>query len=98
MIASTTSSVFWNCVGIGRYSRGWLGLLPLPSELGFTRVRHFSVAEVGYIRLRLGEGCGEGFRSMSPAGIPLTPTLSPSGERERTERAEPLWAMSGYSS
>ena len=31
--------------------------LPLPaSELGFTRVRHFRLAEVGYIQLRLGIG------------------------------------------
>src|SRR5713226_8738163 len=27
-----------------------------PPELGFTRVRHLRVAEVGYIRLRLGRG------------------------------------------
>src|SRR5229473_5512252 len=27
-----------------------------PPELGFTRVRHLKVAEVGYIRLRLGRG------------------------------------------
>src|SRR5215471_7427725 len=29
---------------------------PLPPELGFTRVRRLILAEVGYIRLRLGEG------------------------------------------
>jgi hypothetical protein len=28
----------------------------LPSELGQARVRHFRLTEVGYIRLRLGEG------------------------------------------
>jgi hypothetical protein len=27
-----------------------------PTELGFTRVRHYELAEVGYIRLRLGRG------------------------------------------
>src|SRR3989442_5210888 len=31
---------------------------PSPPELGFTRVRHFRVVEVGYIRLRLGWGWG----------------------------------------
>src|SRR4051812_27287258 len=29
---------------------------PSPSELGLARVRHFKVAQVGYIRLGLGEG------------------------------------------
>src|SRR5262249_40034993 len=37
---------------------GELGLLPLPTELGFTRVRHQRVVEVGNIRLRLGRGMG----------------------------------------
>jgi hypothetical protein len=38
---------------------------PLPPELGFTRVRHFKLAEVGYIQLRLGEGSD---RVRGPAG------------------------------
>jgi hypothetical protein len=38
---------------------------PLPPELGFTRVRHFKLAEVGYIRLRLGEGADRASRLAS---------------------------------
>jgi len=41
---------------------------------------------LGALPLPLGEGWGEGLRSLSSAGSPLTPTLSPSGEREQTER------------
>jgi tRNA-dihydrouridine synthase B len=42
---------------------------------------------IGALPLPLGEGWGEGFRSRSLAGNPLTPTQSPSGEREQTEPA-----------
>src|SRR5712692_4721804 len=55
-----------------------LGRLPLPPELGSTRVRHFGLAEVGYIRLRLGEGWGEGFWSLDRF---RTPSPQPSPQR-----------------
>src|SRR5438067_10874049 len=43
---------------------GWLGGLPLPTEVGLARLRSFhSLAEVGYIRLLLGEAWGEGLLS-----------------------------------
>src|SRR2546423_3444415 len=45
-------------------------------ELGFTRVRHFKSAEVGSIRLRLGEGWGEGLCS-SDRSEPPSPQPSP---------------------
>ena len=46
---------------------------PLPSELGFTRVRHSKVAEVGYIRLRLGEGADRVRRGASRRPSPHAP-------------------------
>src|SRR5712692_11314322 len=49
-----------------------------------------SGGRLGLLPLPLGEGWGEGFRSLSLAGNPLTPTLSPNGERERTEIAAPM--------
>src|SRR6266851_3743744 len=58
--AATTVEIVAIIVRIVLSASGRLGLHPPPSELGFTRVRHFRVAEVGYIRLRLGEGWGGG--------------------------------------
>src|SRR5436189_3291466 len=49
------------------------------------RFMHCSRSWLGLLPLPLGEGWGEGLRSPSLAGYPLTPTLSPSGEREHTE-------------
>jgi len=38
-------------------------LLPLPTDLGFTRDRHYLSAQVGQARLAMGEGRGEGVRA-----------------------------------
>jgi hypothetical protein len=46
-------------------------VLPLPAELGFTRVRQMRWVEVGYIRLRLGERVG--VRGQGPIEGTITP-------------------------
>ena len=51
-----------------------LGLLPPPPELGLARVRLYGAAEVGYIRLRLGEGWGGGWCGEKP--IVITPSAA----------------------
>ena len=68
----------------GRISSNSYDPPPQPSptpELGFTRVRHSKAAEVGYIRLRLGEGadriCRARFR-------PARAVYSPAAERMRS--------------
>jgi len=63
---------------------------PSPTQLGFTRVGRFKSVEVGYIRLRWGEGWSEGLRSLVRAEA-LTRfaaqiDLSPPGRGEPTSR------------
>src|ERR1700716_2645519 len=51
-------------------------LCPLPPELGITRVRHIRVAEVGYIRLLLGEGMTVAQRILMGEGVASKRLLS----------------------
>jgi hypothetical protein len=55
---------------------------PPPPELGFTRVRHFKVAEVGYIRLRLGREQTE-YAARTDSISPEYALSSPQGGSQR---------------
>jgi mono/diheme cytochrome c family protein len=75
-------------------------LRPLPSRSRIYPTSAYLSAELGQARVRVEratlfcniKGWVRGFESISAAGNPLTPTLSPIGERERTEFAAHSWA------
>src|SRR2546423_1400166 len=72
--------------------RGWLGLLPLPAEVGYIRLRPVNdVTKLGQARVWLGEGWGEGLRSLGKVAPP-SPQPSPQrGEGAHRNR----WSVGG---